>query len=222
MALPLVLGCCRSSPDTQARSREASSLQSLPRSVWRVDGSCHHLNSSQPPQPSWWPRGGQPGFKGPKCPGDLQPPLWFRRNLDNKQGSCLGAERLCTTIPGPAPFQPQEGAQGTPGAMGQSEKGWMSTLMHPLHLKKKSMDPQSRCNGSRDSFTPWQGSGWQAWAAVSVTRGRSGYNTGMVSGSKREGAASPCHAVPWDSCQNASSLCRGCLCWGSCPGDLVP
>lgn len=105
---------------------------------------------------------------------------------------------------------------------GTIRKGVDEHINVPLVPKNPSMDPQSRCNGSRDSFTPWQGSGWQAWAAVSVTRGRSGYNTGMVSGSKREGAASPCHAVPWDSCQNVSSLCRGCLCWGSCPGDLVP
>lgn len=124
-----------------------------------MDGSCHHLNSSQPPQPSWWPWGGQPGFKGPKCPGDLQPPLWFRRNLDNKQGSCLGAERLCTTIPGPAPFQPQEGAQGTPGAMGQSEKGWMSTLMHPLHLKTHRWIPRVAAMGAGTVSRPGRAAG---------------------------------------------------------------
>jgi len=117
-----------------------------------------------------------------------------------------GREMLCASIPSPVLLQPQEDAQGSAGSMGQAEGE-----MHPWYPKPNEMAPGvSPWAGGVVSRgqVPRQGTGLQAWAAVSVAHGCSGcsgYNTGLVSGRRRVAAAPPGHPMCWGSFQNASS-----------------
>lgn len=133
----------------------------------------------------------------------------------------LGREMFCRSIPSPVLLQLQEGAQGSAGSMGQAEED-----MHFWHPKLNEMGPGVPLwTGGVVShgWVLWQGAGLQAWAAVSVARGCSGYNMGLVSGRRRVGAAPPGHPVHWGSCQNASALCREHPWWKTCApgGDLL-
>ena len=127
---------------------------------------------------------------------------------------------LCRSIPSPVLLQLQEGAQGSAGSMGQAEEE-----MHPWHPKPNEMGPGVPLWAGgviSRGWVPWQGAGLQAWAAVSVAHGCSGYssyNTGLVSGRRRVDAAPPGHPMRWGSCQNAAALCREHPWWEACaPG----
>lgn len=128
-----------------------------------------------------------------------------------------GREMLHTNIPSPMLLQPQEDAQGSAGSMAQTEEE-----MHPWHPKPSEMGPGVPLWAGGLVSRSWvsrQGTGLQAWAAVSVARGRSScssYNTGLVSGSRRVGAALPGHPMHWGSCRNAFALSREQPRWETC------
>lgn len=112
--------------------------------------------------------------------------------------------------PSPVLLQLQ-GVQGSAGSMGQAEEE-----THPCHPKPNEMGPGVPLWAGEvvsRGWMPWQGTRLQAWAAVSVARGRSGcsgYNTGLVSGRKRMGTAPSGHPkciFPLQTAPTVGGLC---------------